>query len=168
MITKDEPCGWFVIVHGNVSTIFFSSFFFHEAPGGTLVEHDDKTKVALCEFCLFSAEENIEAIKGVATVSQTSNHSFHSGWEAKDSQKSKLNDCTSQETNREKTRKEISRRFSRENSCSQVGTENPIHKVPPVGLEPGPLEVEGEERYHCINSTILTKRHKSLEQGRES
>ncbi|XP_071789299.1 eIF5-mimic protein 2-A-like [Asterias amurensis] len=40
------------------------------APGGTLVEHDDKTKVALCEFCLFSAEENIEAIKGVATVFQ--------------------------------------------------------------------------------------------------
>jgi len=40
------------------------------APGGTLVENDDKTSVSLSEFCLFSAEENIESIKGVAMVFQ--------------------------------------------------------------------------------------------------
>jgi len=40
------------------------------APGGTLSEDDDKTKVSLSEFCLFSAKENIEAIKGVAMVFQ--------------------------------------------------------------------------------------------------
>ena len=42
--------------------------FISLAPGGTLSEDDDKTKVSLSEFCLFSAKENIEAIKGVAMV----------------------------------------------------------------------------------------------------
>ena len=43
--------------------------------------------------------------------------------------------------------------YSRENPRSQVGTENPIHIVPPVGFEPGSPEVEGEARHHYANLT---------------
>ncbi len=64
----------------------------------------------------------------------------------KDSQKSELNHCTSQEPSGEKTRKEVSvldvggktpENYSRENPRNQAGTENPIHIVPQVGFEPG-------------------------------
>ncbi len=77
--------------------------------------------------------------------------SFHfisfidSGCEAKDSQKSELNHYTSQEPSGEKTRKEVSvldvggkpqRIQPGKNPSIQVGPENPIHIVPPVGFEP--------------------------------
>ncbi|XP_038076946.1 basic leucine zipper and W2 domain-containing protein 2-like isoform X2 [Patiria miniata] len=40
------------------------------APGGNLLQDDDKKETAISKFCLFSAEETTEAIKGVATVFQ--------------------------------------------------------------------------------------------------
>ena len=39
------------------------------APGGTVVEDADKTKVSRSEVCVFAADENLEAIKAYATVS---------------------------------------------------------------------------------------------------
>ncbi len=71
---------------------------------------------------------------------------INSGCEAKDSQKRGLNHWTSQEPHGEKTRNEgsvldvgrkIPENYSRENPRNQVGTENPIHIVPPTGFEPG-------------------------------
>ncbi len=94
--------------------------------------------------------------------------SFSSGCEAKDSQKSKLNQYTNQEPHGKKTRKEVSNfrcgrktpeNYSRENPRHQAGTENPIHIVAPRwdsnqgprgGIHP---EVEGSERHHYANPT---------------
>ncbi|XP_022083946.1 basic leucine zipper and W2 domain-containing protein 2-like [Acanthaster planci] len=40
------------------------------APGGSLLQDDDKKETTISKFCLFSAEETTEAIKGVAMVFQ--------------------------------------------------------------------------------------------------
>ena len=50
----------------NVMTIFVMVLV---APGGTVVEDADKTKVSRSEVCVFAADENLEAIKAYATVS---------------------------------------------------------------------------------------------------
>ena len=71
--------------------------------------------------------------------SQSLFHLTYSGCEARDSQKSKLNHCTSQEPNGEKTGKEVSgldvegkpqRIYYRENPHSHEETANQIHIVP--------------------------------------
>ncbi len=87
-------------------------------------------------------------------------HLIYSGCEAKDSQKSEINRCTSQEPNGDKERsfsfrcgRKTPENFSTESARNQVGTENPIQIMAPQDSNQGPIEVEGKERYHYANPT---------------
>ena len=64
MFGRVNDCNWTENKH-----TMLCCFNLFSAPGGSVVIDADKTKVSRSEVCVFAAEESLESIKAIATVS---------------------------------------------------------------------------------------------------